>query len=64
MPAIPSKQMVLSQINRIYDPLGLATPFTMKMKMLMRHLWAAEGRHLQWNDDIPASVKIKWIRTF
>ena len=34
-----TKRMLLSQINSVYDPLGLAGPFTVRAKILMRHLW-------------------------
>lgn len=33
-----TKRMILSQINRIYDPLGLASPVTVRAKILMRQL--------------------------
>lgn len=36
---------VLSQINGIYDPLGLNAPVTRKAKILLRGLWATEGKH-------------------
>ena len=42
MLTIPSKKIILSLINRIYNPLSLATPFTMKAKLLMRRLWSVE----------------------
>ena len=64
MPAILTKRMVLSQINGIYDPLGLATPFTIKAKLLMRELWGVGGKYLEWDDDIPSSIKVKWISFF
>ena len=34
-----TKRAVLSQVNGIYDPFGLATPFTMKAKVLLQRLW-------------------------
>ena len=34
-----TKRMILSQINSIYDPLGLITPFTIRSKMSMSKLW-------------------------
>ena len=33
-----TKKMILSQVASLYDPLGLATPFTMQCKLLMRQL--------------------------
>ena len=33
-----TKHRILSIINKIYDPLGLLTPFTVKLKVLMRRI--------------------------
>ena len=37
-----TRRQVLSQVNSIYDPLGLATPFIVKAKILMRKTWSSE----------------------
>ena len=47
-----TKRMILSQINSVYDPLGLAGPFTVRAKILMRHLWGSDQK-LDWDDPIP-----------
>lgn len=63
----------MSQINGIYNPSGLAKPFTMKAKLLMgamkakilmRQLRSVEGRSLDWNDDVPSNIKENWICLF
>ena len=41
-----TKRMVLSQVNGIYDALGLATPLTVRAKMLMRKLLIGESATL------------------
>ena len=64
MPTILTKMLILSQIYGIYDPLGLATPFTMKAKLLMRQLWNVEQKGLDWDDDIPSKLKEDWICFF
>ena len=59
--AIPSqltKRIILSQVNSIYDPLGLAGPFTVRAKM-MRKIWASNN-DLGWDDPIPEDHKNKW----
>ncbi|KAK3745438.1 hypothetical protein QZH41_005086 [Actinostola sp. cb2023] len=55
--------MVLSQINGIYDPLGLAGPFTVRAKIMMRKLWV-EQPHLDWDDPIPEERQKEWIQFF
>jgi len=64
LPLILSKQMISSQVNGIYDLLGLATPFTVKAKEMMKQLWCGEAKELGWDDDIPTSMKHDWIRFF
>ena len=39
-----TKRVVLSQVNGIYDRLGLTTPFTMKAKVLLQCLWIAKSQ--------------------
>jgi len=59
-----AKRMILSQINGIYDPLGLVIPFTVKAKIMLRQLCSGDERNLGWDDDIPLELKIGWIRFF
>ena len=58
-----TKRMLLSQINSLYDPLGLAGPLTVRAKILMRHLWGSD-RKLDWDDPIPEENKENWITFF
>ena len=37
--ACPTKRFILSQISKIYDPLGLYFPVTVRGKVLMREIW-------------------------
>ena len=45
-----TKRAVLSQISKVFDPLGFYLPVSNKGKFLMRELWAAK---LEWDDVIP-----------
>ena len=49
--------MVLSQVNGVYDLLGLAIPFTVKAKILMRKLWSGNAKSLGWDDPILATYR-------
>ena len=57
-PAAITKQMILSQKNGVYDPMGLIAPFTVRVKILMRKLWQ-EPKQIGWDDPIPTEHKIK-----
>ena len=47
----------------MYDPLGLAVPFTVRAKILMRHLWA-KSEKLDWDNPIPEDNKQQWSAFF
>ena len=51
-----TKCAVLSQISKVFDPLGLYLPVSKKGKFLMRELWAAK---LEWDDVIPDKKRKK-----
>ena len=63
VPLALTKRMVLSQINGIYDPFGLAGPFTVKGKILMRRLWSQELK-LEWDDLLPKEQRNEWVEFF
>ncbi|XP_068214422.1 uncharacterized protein [Palaemon carinicauda] len=54
MPPLLTKRSVLSQFAKLYDPLGLLTPFTLKTKLLMRSIIVEinEGHSRGWDDPI------------
>ena len=56
-----TKRIAFSMINRIYDPLGLISPVTVKGKMLLRELTSIEPR-LDWDSPIPSLYQIGWKR--
>ncbi|XP_028399264.1 uncharacterized protein LOC114522722 [Dendronephthya gigantea] len=56
-----TKRAILSQVARIYDPLGVAAAFLIRAKIEMQKLWL-EG--LQWDDELPPNLQITWIRFF
>ena len=55
----PTKRPILSQVNSIYDPLGLAGLFTVRAKILLRQLWGMEEK-LNWDDPIPDNYTRDW----
>ena len=58
-----TKCVIQSQVNNIYDPLGLAGPFTVWAKIVMRQLWTREVK-IDWDDPLPEEHKRDWIKFF
>ena len=58
-----TKRIILSQVNSIYDPLGLSGPFTVRAKIMMRQIWASDIK-MNWDDPIPEENKRDWIMFF
>ncbi|XP_044779744.1 uncharacterized protein LOC123327397 [Drosophila simulans] len=53
----PTKRELLSQLSRIYDPLGLVAPVTVLLKLIFQESWTSV---LQWDDPIPESLRTRW----
>ncbi|XP_045115478.1 uncharacterized protein LOC123507035 [Portunus trituberculatus] len=67
LPAVLSRRMILRQAASIYDPLGMVTPFTLKMKLLMRELvvnMSADGKKLGWDEAVDEEFHRKWKLLF
>ncbi|GBN03543.1 hypothetical protein AVEN_146663-1 [Araneus ventricosus] len=52
-----TKREVLSQIAKLYDPLGIIGPVIAKAKIFMQSLWLQK---LDWNDNLPTKVLHIW----
>ena len=54
---INTKRGVLSQIAKVYDPVGIFLPVTIRGRCLMRELWAQK---IEWDQQIPSSLQKVW----
>ena len=52
-----TKRVILSYISRVFDPLGLLTPFTMMSKCLFQELWKTG---VGWDEEIP----VQFVKRF
>ncbi|GFV40931.1 integrase catalytic domain-containing protein [Trichonephila clavipes] len=52
-----TKRFILQAVGKIFDPLGLISPFTIKMKCLLQDLWKEE---IQWDDPLPTHIEKEW----
>ncbi|XP_043287500.1 uncharacterized protein [Venturia canescens] len=57
-PAIVTKRAVLSEIAKIFDPLGLLAPVITQAKILMQQLWRLK---LDWDESLPEELHTTWI---
>jgi len=53
-----TKRNILSEIAKIYDPLGLLGPVVMHAKKLMQNVWRCE---LKWDESVPQDIHSAWI---
>ena len=58
-----TRRQVLSQINALFDPMGIAAPFIVKAKILLRKTWQV-GKDLSWDDVLPEHLSLEWNQIF
>lgn len=52
-----TKRSVLSFIAKLFDPLGLLSPFIITAKIFMQELWVLG---LDWDDELPEDLAKRW----
>ncbi|XP_055623510.1 uncharacterized protein LOC129766935 [Toxorhynchites rutilus septentrionalis] len=52
-----TKRSILSDIARLFDPLGLIAPVVVRAKILMQELWSLA---CGWDDPVPNAILVKW----
>ena len=55
-----TKRICLGITNGFLDFLGIACPFTLKFKLLMRQLFETQLKQLGWEDEIPDELSGAW----
>ncbi|XP_071580935.1 uncharacterized protein [Temnothorax nylanderi] len=53
-----TKRKLLSEIMKLYDPLGICAPVIFKAKCILQELWKVPNLH--WDDELPSSIQQKW----
>ena len=51
---IRTKREILSQISKVYDPLNLALPVTVRGRILMRKVWKSG---VEWDKEVPKDLQ-------
>ena len=54
-----TKREVASLAAKVFDPIGLIAPFTVRSKLLLQSLWT---QGVGWDDVIPVETSVKWIQ--
>ena len=52
VPAQITQRIVLSFVSAVFDPLGICSPFTIRMRFLLKSIWAAMGQ--AWDKELSA----------
>lgn len=52
-----SKRIILSEIAKIFDPLGLLGPIILASKIIMQQCWKA---NISWDESVPSSLYTTW----
>ena len=55
-----TRKVVLQNVMKVFDPIGLLSPLILQAKLLLRETWNIEG--LGWDDPLPEKEKNEWLR--
>lgn len=54
-----TKRTILSDVSRVFDPLGLLNPITLNAKIIMQQLWKFK---IDWEESVPCDMHTSWLR--
>ncbi|GFU13926.1 uncharacterized protein TNCV_940951 [Trichonephila clavipes] len=52
-----TKRFILQAVGKIFDPLGLISPFIVRKKRILQGHWKEE---IQWHDPLPTHIEKEW----
>ena len=55
---VSTKRGVVQAVARLFDPLGLAAPYTLQAKLLVQKLWA---KNYDWDEELRDSEQRSWM---
>ncbi|CAL8137208.1 unnamed protein product [Orchesella dallaii] len=53
-----TKRVVLSQLAKVFDPLGFISPVTIRAKLFLQELWKSE---LSWDESLTDDMCNRWL---
>ena len=54
---VATKREILRQTSRLFDPLGLLSPVTIRAKLLIQDLWRMK---YDWDTPLPDDLQVRW----
>ena len=54
-----TKRLILSAISKLWDPIGVFSPVTLKLRLLLQLFWQLK---LSWDDEVDNSIKAQYFR--
>lgn len=56
-----TKRIVLSDLNKIFDPLGFLTPVLIRGKIFLQQLWSLK---IDWDSQLPNDIQMRWDKFY
>ena len=56
---VVTKRNILKESSKIFDPLGLISPGSVKAKILMQEVWQ---QNLDWDEPVSQDIRERWLR--
>ena len=63
LPDVMTKREMWSAINGIYDPLGLLSPLTIRLKLMMREVCESQGKDASYDSPVNGEIRKKLVET-
>ena len=57
-----SRRVCLRLVNGIFDPLGLISPVTVRLKILMKQHFVVQDKYKKWDTLLDVEDKAEWIK--
>jgi hypothetical protein len=54
-----TRRVVLSNVSRIFDPIGFLTAVLLESKLLLRESWCV--KQIGWDDPLPSDQRNRWL---
>ena len=60
MPALVTKRIILSQFSKVFDPLSLTAPVSIRGKILLSDIWKKKKSEDHWDEEVDEEDSRTW----